>query len=289
MSLTRWQAYARIMRMDKPIGTLLLLWPTLWALWLAQSGFPGYSLLGIFVVGVFLTRSAGCVLNDIADRRFDGAVARTQSRPLVQGALSVKEAYALVAVLFGLAFALVLQLNTAAIKLSFLAVIMAAAYPYMKRFTHLPQLWLGATFSLGVPMAFFASGLVGGWSCWILYALTFLWIVAFDGMYAMVDRQDDLNIGVRSIAIFLGAHEVWIFIALQCVFAIGLLSYLWFIFQGGYVLSGLALVLGMLIYRQYRLIATRLPAACFKAFIANHWIGLWVFVAICWLTGPWSG
>ena len=191
-------ALLQLIRFDKPIGTLLLLWPTLWALWLAAQGVPDVDLLVIFVVGTFLTRSAGCIVNDLADRNLDGAVARTSARPLVTGAVTVREALILFVALMLLAFMLVLLTNTLTIALSIVAVLLASSYPFMKRYTHLPQLVLGAAFSWGIPMAFAAQRGTLPPALWLVYLGNLLWTVAYDTAYAMVDREDDLRIGIKS-------------------------------------------------------------------------------------------
>ena len=199
--------YLQLIRFDKPIGTLLLLWPTLCALWLAAEGMPEPKLLAIFLLGTFLTRSAGCIINDLADRHVDGAVQRTSNRPLVIGTVSEKEALTLFIVLMLLAFALVLFTNALTIQLSLVAVILASSYPFMKRYTHLPQVVLGAAFSWGIPMAFAAQTGALPPALWLLYCANLLWTVAYDTEYAMVDRDDDILIGVKSSAILFGRHD----------------------------------------------------------------------------------
>ena len=190
--------YGLLMRVDKPIGILLLLWPTLWALWLAAEGMPKLSLIVIFSLGVFLTRSAGCVINDFADRNFDGKVERTKNRPLASGRVSEKEAVLLFVMLALTAFGLVLLLNSLSIILSVIAIAIATAYPFMKRITYFPQVVLGAAFSMSIPMAFAASNNEIPQTAWLLYIANLLWVLAYDTLYGMVDKQDDLKIGIKS-------------------------------------------------------------------------------------------
>ena len=213
---TKFVACLRLIRFDKPIGTTLLLWPTLWALWIANQGVPPLSLLLVFVLGTFLMRSAGCALNDIADRHLDGAVERTRTRPLVTGAVSAGEAQVLAATLAAIAFTLVvLFTNTLTILLSFGGAALAATYPYMKRYTHLPQVVLGAAFSWGIPMAFAASNGALPAELWLLYLANVLWTVAYDTQYAMVDREDDLEVGIKSTAILFGSMDRVLIAVLQ--------------------------------------------------------------------------
>ncbi len=216
------QALLQLIRFDKPIGTLLLLWPTLWALWIAAAGLPDLDLLLIFTLGTFLMRSAGCVINDLADRHWDGEVSRTSGRPLVTGAVSVNEARLLFVALLAAAFMLVLLTNPMTVLLSFAAVALASFYPFMKRYTHLPQLVLGAAFSWGIPMAFAAQQGALPPGLWLLYFANLAWTMAYDTKYAMVDREDDLVVGIKSTAILFGRHDrLWIAL-LQLVF-LGLL------------------------------------------------------------------
>ncbi len=271
--------YLRLMRADKPIGTLLLLWPTLWALWLAAGGWPRWHLLLIFALGVFLMRSAGCVINDYADRNFDGAVQRTALRPLATGSVSKREALSLCAALCALAFVLVLFTNKLTILLSFGAVMLAGLYPFMKRFTYLPQVVLGAAFGWSIPMAFAAQSQTLPRGCWILFIANVLWTVVYDTFYAMIDRDDDLKIGVKSTAILFGEDDRLITGALQiCVlFALVLvgtqfkLGYWYFV-----ALIGAG---GLFIYQQY-LIRYRQRDACFRAFLHNNWVGAVIFAGI---------
>ncbi len=271
--------YARLMRLDKPIGIYLLLWPTLWALWIAGEGKPDLMVVGVFVLGVVLMRSAGCVINDYADRHIDPHVERTCKRPIACGSVTPREALILFVVLCLLAFALVLLLNRLTLYLSFGAVALAALYPFMKRFTHLPQVVLGAAFGWAVPMAFAAlSGEVPR-VAWLLFVATVLWTTAYDTMYGMVDREDDLKIGVKSTAILFGESDRLVIGILQLL-ALGALALAGQLASlDGYYYFGLALAAGLALYQQY-LIRERRPEACFRAFLNNHWFGAAVFSGI---------
>lgn len=279
MTMRKLNAYFRLMRLDKPIGILLLLWPTLWALWLASNGWPDNRLLFIFIVGTVLMRSAGCVMNDVADRHFDGHVARTDKRPLVAGEVSVKEALLLATLLSLVAFGLVLTLNALTIALSFAALFLAASYPFTKRFFALPQAYLGIAFGFGIPMAFAA---VQGWvpqQAWLMLVANIAWSLAYDTEYAMVDRPDDLKIGIRSSAITFGKYDVALimfFYALMLALMayVGALMQLTWIYYVGLVLAGL------LILYHFILIKNREPAKSFKAFLHNNWVGAAIFAGI---------
>ena len=279
MTMHKLNAYFRLMRLDKPIGILLLLWPTLWALWLASNGWPDNRLLFIFIVGTVLMRSAGCVMNDVADRHFDGHVARTDKRPLVAGEVSVKEALLLATLLSLVAFGLVLTLNALTIALSFAALFLAASYPFTKRFFALPQAYLGIAFGFGIPMAFAA---VQGWvpqQAWLMLVANIAWSLAYDTEYAMVDRPDDLKIGIRSSAITFGKYDVALimfFYALMLALMayVGALMQLTWIYYVGLVLAGL------LILYHFILIKNREPARCFRAFLHNNWVGAAIFAGI---------
>jgi 4-hydroxybenzoate polyprenyltransferase len=276
---TKTSALLQLIRFDKPIGTLLLLWPTLWALVIAGNGSPDADVVLIFVAGTFLMRSAGCIFNDIADRNFDGAVSRTRGRPLVTGAVSVGEALSFALLLSLLAFALVLMTNTATVLLSVAAAALAATYPFMKRHTHLPQLVLGLAFSWGIPMAFTAQTEQLPAALWLLYAGNLLWTVAYDTEYAMVDRDDDRVIGIKSTAILFGAYDRRIIASLQ----VGSLICLYLAGQAfglgiPYTLGLLAA--GTLFLHQQRLIRERLPSDCFRAFLNNNWVGCAIFAGI---------
>ncbi|MEW6983738.1 4-hydroxybenzoate octaprenyltransferase [Colwelliaceae bacterium 6471] len=272
-------AVKSITRMDKPIGTYLLLWPTYWALWVASDGFPNIHLLLVFTLGVFVMRSAGCVINDFADRHVDGQVKRTQHRPLVSGTLSSKEAIALFVLLLFIALLLVLTLSAYTIKLSLIGVALATLYPFMKRFTHLPQVVLGAAFSWGMIMAFSEAKGEIPLEAWLLFAANLLWTVAYDTMYAMVDRDDDLLIGVKSTAILFGQFDKRVvgilqLITLALLFQVGeLLAFGW-----PFQLS-LIICAGLFCYQQI-LIFERDRDKCFQAFLNNHLVGLIVFFGI---------
>ena len=269
-------AYTQLMRLDKPVGTLLLLWPTLAALWIAAEGVPPVPILLAFIAGTLIMRAAGCVINDIADRNFDGHVARTQERPLPQDRVSTTEAFVLFAVLLVLAFAIVMTLNTATRVLAAGGVLIAIAYPFLKRWSHLPQVVLGAAFSWGIPMAFTATtGSVPGLG-WILFGASVLWIIAYDTQYAMVDRRFDVEIGLKSSAILFATADRAVIGALQCA-ALALF------FLGGAqagfrhaFFAALAAVAALFIYHQW-LIRTREEIACFKAFRNNVWVGFALF------------
>ncbi len=281
MTLTeRLKVYSALTRFDKPIGSYLLLWPTLWALWIANEGIPPLSLIIVFTLGVFLTRSAGCVINDIADRKIDGKVKRTANRPLAQKRISTREAVILFIALMSIAFLLVLlTTNSMTVYLSFAALALAFSYPFMKRFTHLPQIVLGAAFGFGIPMAFSATNEQLPMVAWLLYFAKIAWTTAYDTMYAMVDRDDDLKIGVKSSAILFGRFDNLINGVLQTI-ALLLLVAAGFAAQLGVVYYlGLIIMAGLFIYQQY-LCKDRLRDQCFKAFLNNHYAGLVVFIAI---------
>jgi len=276
---TKTSALLQLIRFDRPIGTLLLLWPTLWALWLAARGLPPLDILAIFIAGTFLTRSAGCIVNDLADRHLDGGVARTRERPLVTGAVTPGEASVLFTTLMLLAFALVLFTNRLTVLLSVVAVMLASVYPFMKRYTYLPQLVLGAAFSWGIPMAFTAVREALPAALWLVYLGNLLWTVAYDTAYAMVDRQDDLKIGIRSSAILFGQYDRLAIGLLQgasllCLYLAGRAFDL-----GVYFWASLLVAAGLFAYQHY-LIRERLPADCLRAFIHNNWVGMTIFAGI---------
>lgn len=275
----KWQAIKQITRMDKPIGTYLLLWPTYWALWIASDGFPELMLLIIFSLGVFIMRSAGCVINDFADRKVDGQVKRTQQRPLVSGMMTSQQALMLFGFLIGAAFALVVQLSWFTIQLSVVALILAASYPFMKRFTHLPQVVLGAAFSWGMIMAFAEMEGRIPLVAWLLFLANLVWTVAYDTMYAMVDRDDDLRIGVKSTAILFGQNDKKIVGFLQLM-TLGLLFTVGELMAFGWPYQ-LSIVIGAGIFcYQQMLIVNRDREACFKAFLNNHFFGMVIFLGI---------
>lgn len=277
--LNKWRSYIQLMRLDKPIGSFLLLWPTLWALFLASNGMPDVKILFIFILGVVFMRSAGCVINDYADRHIDGKVKRTSQRPLAIGAVSEKEAKILFVLLILLSFFLVLQLNLYAIVLSVAAAVLAFIYPFMKRYTHLPQLFLGAAFGWSIPMAYGATVASLPLSCWLLFLANLAWTIAYDTQYAMVDRDDDLRIGVKSTAILFAEYDNKI-IALLQIATLAILVYLGVEQQlsNGYFI-GLLPALACFIY-QCRLTKRRTREECFKAFLNNNYVGMWIFIAI---------
>lgn len=275
----RARQYWLLARFDRPIGILILLWPTLWALWIAADGKPDALVFSVFFLGVILMRAAGCVINDYADRNFDPHVERTKLRPIAAGKVTPKEALILFAVLCLTAFCLVLLLNSFTIALSFAGAFLAASYPFMKRYTQLPQAYLGMAFGWAVPMAFSAQTNSIPPVAWVLYAAVMLWALVYDTMYAMVDKDDDLKIGVKSTAILFGDYDRHIMAALQVVIvgllvAVGLIKHL-----GGFYYAGLAAAGGLSIYQQI-LIFHREKAKCFKAFLNNNWFGFAVFAGI---------
>ena len=272
-------AYHRLMRLDKPIGILLLLWPTLWGLFIAGKGEPDWIISLIFVAGTVLMRSAGCVMNDIADSQYDGLVARTQYRPLVTNEVSKKEAYMLAAMLSLVAFGLVCMLNTLTIKLSLVGLLLAISYPFTKRFFPMPQAYLGIAFGWGIPMAFAAIlGYVPP-VAWLLLLANISWAIAYDTEYAMVDREDDLKIGIQSSAITFGRFDV---LAVMCCYIVTLLllALTGLLLGLGYAYyMGLALAASVAIHH-YFLIRQREKTNCFKAFLANNWFGFCVFIGL---------
>lgn len=277
-----WQTskpYFDLMRLNKPVGAYLLLWPTFWALWVAAEGAPDLSIFIIFTLGVIFMRAAGCVINDYADRHVDGHVERTVNRPLVTGVVSSKQALILFFSLLAAAFVLVLFTNTLTIQLSFIGAGLAALYPFMKRHTHLPQVFLGAAFSWAIPMAFAAQAGELPKYIWLMYIANLSWTVAYDTMYAMVDRNDDLKIGVKSTAILFGdadrvmiailhAISVFCLVLLGSELALGLYYYL-----------GLLVAVGLMVY-QHWLIKDRDRAGCFAGFINSHWVGVAVWAGL---------
>lgn len=273
------QQYALLMRLDRPIGSFLLLWPTLWALWIATEGLPSAHLLSVFITGVFLTRSAGVVMNDYADRDFDAHVERTKMRPLATGKVSAREALAVAVVLTACAFLLVLTTNRLTVLLSFVAIPLAVIYPYMKRHTYVPQFFMGLAFSWGVPMAFAAQTNAVPRIAWLLFIANILWAMVYDTIYAMVDREDDIKIGVKSTAIlFDDADRVFIGIFQAMLIAVFIIIGKQ-LQLGTFYFSALLAAAGLCIYHQY-LIKDRLPAQCFKAFLNNNWLGAIVFAGI---------
>ncbi|WP_293229150.1 4-hydroxybenzoate octaprenyltransferase [Paludibacterium sp.] len=275
----RLQAYIQLMRIDKPIGTLLLLWPTLWALWIASAGRPSLAILSIFVLGTFLMRSAGCVINDYADRDIDGKVARTSQRPFARKAVTPREALLLAAGLALLSLLLILPLNALTLKLSVVAALVAASYPYTKRFFPLPQAYLGVAFSFGIPMAFAAvTGAVPALA-WVLMLATGFWIVAYDTAYAMADKPDDLLIGIKTSAITFGERDI---LAIMLCHAVFLLTLTWLGWQWRFGLPFYASILISVFFTimQYHEIKGRDRQRCFKAFLDNNRVGAALFAGI---------
>ena len=275
----RLDAYERLVRLDKPIGALLLLWPTLWALWLAAAGRPHLGVVLVFILGTLLMRSAGCAINDYADREFDPHVERTRSRPLAAGEIAPREALVVAGVLAAAAFALVLFLNRFAILLSFVGLAIAVAYPFTKRFFALPQAMLGVAFGFGIPMAYAAIQERLPLECWMLFAANFFYAFAYDTEYAMVDRDDDARLGIHTSALTLGRWDVAAVMAcyalmLALLMAVGHVAGLAWPFY-----AGLAAAAAMMVYH-WRLIRSRSREGAFKAFMHNNWVGAAVFAGI---------
>ena len=279
MELSKAKAYWQLARFDRPIGSLLLLWPTLWALFLAADGFPNPQVLVVFVLGVIFMRAAGCVINDFADRNFDGHVKRTAQRPMPSGKITEREALGLFGLLVLISFLLVLTMNKLTIMLSVVGLLLAAAYPFMKRYTHLPQLVLGMAFGWSIPMAYAAQAGELPAVAWLLFAANILWTIAYDTQYAMVDRDDDLKVGIKSTAILFGRSDKIIVGLLQLgalvlLIAVGAMMglhqlYYWF----------LLLAAGLFVYQQM-LIRERERDPCFKAFLNNNYVGMLVCIGI---------
>ena len=277
--MKRLDAYERLMRLDKPIGILLLLWPTLWALWISSNGHPNWVIVWIFVLGTVLMRSAGCVMNDYADRGFDLHVERTKMRPLATGEVSGREALALAAVLSQLAFGLVTLLNKLTILLSLAALFLAISYPYTKRFLSLPQAYLGIAFGFGIPMAFAAHNETVPPLAWAMLAANVFWSLAYDTEYAMVDRDDDVKIGIRSSALFFGRYDVAAIMGCY-VFMLAILGGVgWHAGLGWPYFAGLAIAAAIALYH-YTLIRERERDKCFKAFLHNNWLGAAIFAGL---------
>ncbi|TSA13661.1 MAG: 4-hydroxybenzoate octaprenyltransferase [Betaproteobacteria bacterium] len=275
----RLSLYEKLMRLDKPIGTLLLLWPTLWALWIAADGRPAWMMVWIFCLGTLLMRSAGCVMNDVADRNFDAHVKRTRDRPVAAGLVGVKEALWLAVVVTLAAFSLVLTLNRFAIALSFIALALAASYPFTKRFLSMPQAYLGVTFGFGIPMAFAAVADALPALCWWLLLANIFWVIAYDTEYAMVDRDDDVRIGIRTSAITLGRFDVAaVMLCYAAMLAVLVVIGMKLQFALYYYL-GLAAA-GLIMLYHYSLIRERRREGCFKAFLHNNWVGGVIFAGI---------
>ncbi|MGR5178549.1 4-hydroxybenzoate octaprenyltransferase [Vibrio parahaemolyticus] len=279
MTSMKAKAYWQLMRMDKPIGSLLLLWPTLWALVLAAHGLPDWDVLIVFSLGVVMMRSAGCVINDFADRNVDGHVERTKSRPLPSGLVSSKEALALFLFLAIASFILVLTMNTLTIQLSFVGIVLAFIYPFMKRYTHLPQLFLGLAFSWSIPMAWAAQANELPMMVWFVFVINAIWTIAYDTQYAMVDREDDLKVGIKSTAILFGRRDkltigVMQFATLLMLFTLGG----WYQLGASYY-WGLLVVGTLFVYQQW-LIRHRDRGACFQAFLNNNYVGMAITIGL---------
>lgn len=277
--MSKIQAYISLTRIDRPIGIYLVLWPALWALWLASGGFPDIYLLAVFIAGAVLMRSAGCVINDFADRNFDGHVTRTCNRPLATGVLSSKEALAFFTVLCLLAFILVLTLNQLTIWLSLGAVFLAILYPFTKRLTHWPQAFLGAAFAWAIPMAFAAASNTIPWTLWPLFAATMVWSLIYDTAYAVADLEDDKKIGIKSTAILFGEHLLWAVGFFQLVMIV-LLVWVGILFDLAEIYYSVLVVVVAWFINDLRRLANRDPKQAFQVFLQNHWIGLIILVAI---------
>ncbi|OAN16958.1 4-hydroxybenzoate octaprenyltransferase [Photobacterium jeanii] len=281
LAMTKAKAYWQLARFDRPIGSLLLLWPTLWALFLAADGMPNWHVLVVFVLGVIFMRAAGCVINDFADRNFDGHVKRTAHRPMPSGKVSEREALGLFGLLVLVSFLLVLTMNTLTIMLSVVGLALAAAYPFMKRYTHLPQLVLGVAFGWSIPMAYAAQSGELPTAAWLLFIANIMWTIAYDTQYAMVDRDDDVKVGIKSTAILFGRFDKMIIGALQLATMIALIAvgmvldlsqvYYWFLLLAG----------GLFAYQQL-LIRDRTREPCFQAFLNNNYVGMLICIGIVW-------
>lgn len=277
--MDRLKQYWLLSRFDRPIGILILLWPALWALWVASDGRPDLGVLTVICFGVVLMRAAGCVINDYADREFDPHVARTKQRPIAAGKVKPKEALWIFVVLCLCAFGLVLTLNIFTILLSFIAAFLAASYPFMKRYTQLPQAYLGIAFGWAIPMSFSAQTNYIPLVAWVMYLAVVLWALVYDTMYAMVDKEDDLKIGVKSTAILFGSYDRHIMAFLQLIIIglliiVGQMKYLSWPYYGGILVAT-----GLFVYQQ-KLIYYRDKNQCFKAFLNNNWFGMVVFIGL---------
>lgn len=268
-----------LMRFHKPIGTLLLLWPTLWALWIAAKGMPNLLILSVFLIGTIMMRSAGCVVNDIADRDLDRHVERTKNRPLTSGKLSLRAAVILFIILYVIVFALVCLLNALTIKLAIVAAALAVLYPFTKRFTHWPQFILGLAFSWGIPMAFAAVDNHIPFIAWVLFAANVLWTITYDTKYAIADRDDDIKMGVKSTAILFGKYDR-LMIGLLQITMMSLLVYIGYYLKTHWPYYAALIVASLIFLYLQRLIAQRNPQSCFRAFLNNSWVGLVIFLGL---------
>lgn len=279
VSANKLRGYAQLMRIEKPIGTLLLLWPTLWGLWFAARGVPPLGILMTFVIGVVVMRSAGCVINDVTDRRFDGEVSRTKKRPLITGQITVFEAIILFLVLSLLALCCALYLNQLSWLMAGIGLILTVIYPFMKRITYWPQLVLGVAFSWGVLMAYTAVNNQLTLEAFILFFITFVWTVSYDTIYAMVDRQDDIRAGIKSTALKLKNYDVLFVTTLHLLVMFGLLFFsIWQQLSSFFYIPWSAAL--MLVFYQTKLIRHRVPEDCFRAFLNNHWFGALIFIGV---------
>lgn len=277
---SRLPQYFYLCRIHQPIGTLLLLWPTLWAILLASGGSPDKSLFLVFMAGVVLMRAAGCIMSDIADRHFDGQVKRTRMRPLASGKLSVFEAMILMLLLSATAFLLVLyNCNLLTIELAIIGALIALVYPLLKRITYLPQLGLGVAFAWGVPMAFAAFLGSIGYKAWLLFLTSAIWPIIYDSFYALLDRDDDCKIGVKSIAILFGRYTLWMIATLQ-LWMMGMLVWIGFIFHLRFIYFASLIFVFILFTYQLYLAKNNDPLQCFKAFLNNNWVGVTIFIGI---------
>lgn len=277
--LRRLPDFIALGRLDRPIGIYLLLWPTLWAVWIAAEGNPSFKLLFIFITGVVLTRTGGCIVNDFADRNFDGHVTRTANRPLATGRISSKEALTIAAIIGILSFALVLMTNTFTIILSLGGLLLACTYPYMKRHTYLPQVVLGAAFAWAVPMAFAAAGETVPEYAWLIYLATVAWTMAYDTLYAMVDREDDLKVGIKSTAILFGDMDLLMVGVLDGTALLALLLLGDQLDFSGWYYAGLLVAVLLWAWQLWQS-RQRDRDRCFKAFLHNHWVGAAIFTGI---------
>lgn len=279
MNTKKWKAYWRLMRFDRPIGIYLLLWPTLWSLWIAAEGWPTLKILIIFILGVIFMRASGCAINDYADRHIDGKVTRTKTRPLVSGEIKPAEALACFVIMSALSFGLVLLLNPLTIQFACIAVIFTAIYPFMKRFVDWPQLFLGLAFAWSVPMAFAAQQGAVPWAAWIIFLTAIIFPVAYDTLYAMADQKDDEKAGIRSTAIFFGNKAPKI-VLLAHFITLALLVWVGYYWALGLWFYASLFVAGMMFIYQQVQIRDRNPEACFRAFVNNHWAGAVIFLGI---------
>ncbi len=277
--ITKLKTYFVFIRLNRPIGILLLLWPVLWALWIASAGHPDLKVLCIMIAGGIVMRAAGCVINDIADRDFDHAVARTKHRPLAAKIITIKEAWVIFIVLCLIAFFIVLQLNLFTIELAFAALILAIIYPFTKRITHLPQLVLGVAFNWGILMAYAAETNSLPFIAWYLLGIAWLWTIIYDTMYAMADLPDDLKIGIKSTAILFGSNTRLILAILQLIMFLLLLGLGWYVKLMAWFYLSVIVAAGFAVYQQY-LIRDHDPQLCFRAFLNNQWVGLVIFTGL---------